>query len=333
MDSGILSDLVGSGIITSKMRLLCFRDKDDSARAWLLRRRVKADVIREASRAYLTAGQRRYYDLVLIHWEQGHGLTPDSQNSMLREAVPWVRPAGWLLVVYEADGLFDDISSDAAVAQVTDCLKKEELHSIRLLPRLEDSSSFGIMVKKGGAYKPRATVAYIDTPDGFAQCCERLMREQCLGLDVETTLKEPRILCTTQLATESRVYILDMLPIKELSPLKRLMENKAVLKIIHNKAFEQKVLGQYGIQIHSIYDTLQEARKRRKKTQVGGHKLGEVCERDLGIFLDKSLQASDWTVRPLTPEQLDYAAADAEVLMRLYRLYVPPPPPETMALF
>ncbi len=270
---------------------------------------------------------------MLVHWEQGHGLTIESQSSVLRESVSWVRPAGLLLAVYDGDGLFDAISSDAAITQLTTCLGKEELHSIRLLPRVEGSSAFGIILKKGGAYKPRNKVAYIDTPDGFTQCCEGLMGEKCLGLDVETTLKEPRILCTTQLATESRVYILDMLPIKELSPLKRLMENKAVLKIIHNKAFEQKVLGQYGIQIHSVYDTLQEARKRRKKNQVGGHKLGEVCERELGIYLDKSLQASDWTTRPLSPEQLDYAAADAEVLMRLYRLYVPPPPPETMTLF
>lgn len=42
-----------------------------------------------------------------------------------------------------------------------------------------------------------------------------------------------------------------------------------------------------------------------------------VCERELGIALDKNEQTSDWAQRPLSDEQLRYAALDAEVLLAL----------------
>ena len=43
-----------------------------------------------------------------------------------------------------------------------------------------------------------------------------------------------------------------------------------------------------------------------------------VCERELGISLDKSSQTSNWSRRPLDADQLRYAALDAEVLLVLY---------------
>ena len=150
-----------------------------------------------------------------------------------------------------------------------------------------------LVITKGGAYKPQLPVHYIETPEAFQSACHKLSLKQRIGLDVETTLIEPRILCTIQLATEDEVYLIDALPLKDLTPLKELMGNANVMKIIHSKTFEEKVLGHYGIPIVNIYDTLIEARKRYKKTKDGGHKLGEVCERYLDIYLDKSLQASD----------------------------------------
>jgi ribonuclease D len=43
-----------------------------------------------------------------------------------------------------------------------------------------------------------------------------------------------------------------------------------------------------------------------------------VCERELGISLDKSSQTSNWSRRPLDADRLRYAAFDAEVLLGLY---------------
>ncbi len=43
-----------------------------------------------------------------------------------------------------------------------------------------------------------------------------------------------------------------------------------------------------------------------------------VCERELGIELDKTEQTSDWTLRPLSKRQMAYAALDVEVLPPLW---------------
>ena len=43
-----------------------------------------------------------------------------------------------------------------------------------------------------------------------------------------------------------------------------------------------------------------------------------VCERELGIELDKTEQTSDWSARPLSKRQMAYAALDVKVLPPLW---------------
>ena len=46
--------------------------------------------------------------------------------------------------------------------------------------------------------------------------------------------------------------------------------------------------------------------------------LSKLCQRTLNRAVDKRLQCSDWSKRPLTPEQLDYASLDAHILTLLF---------------
>lgn len=46
--------------------------------------------------------------------------------------------------------------------------------------------------------------------------------------------------------------------------------------------------------------------------------LRDVVRRRLGQELDKRMQTSDWDARPLTQEQLDYAALDAVCLLWVF---------------
>ena len=50
--------------------------------------------------------------------------------------------------------------------------------------------------------------------------------------------------------------------------------------------------------------------------------LSHVVKRLLGKPLDKSMQVSDWEMRPLSPWQIQYAAQDAHVLLSLYKYLV-----------
>ena len=50
------------------------------------------------------------------------------------------------------------------------------------------------------------------------------------------------------------------------------------------------MLAPHGITIRNIADTLELSRAKHGRDIKGGHKLGVVCERELGIELDKTEQ-------------------------------------------
>jgi len=139
-----------------------------------------------------------------------------------------------------------------------------------------------------------------------------------IGLDVETSLyhQELRLL---QIATRTQTYIVDPIAVTCLEPLRKILGLEGPLKVIHNASFERRILAEAGFQLGKVFDTL--TASRRLGPSKDGHGLAAVCNRHLGRFLDKSARTSDWTRRPLSRQQLDYAAADAEVLLDLHDVF------------
>lgn len=152
---------------------------------------------------------------------------------------------------------------------------------------------------------------------------ERLERCSRIGLDVETEMYTQR-LCLVQLAAESETFLVDALSIADLGPLCKVLETPAITKIIHNGAFETRILAGRDIHLRGIYDTLKVSRDRRGRKRDGGHGLAAVCQRELNEVISKGQQKSNWKRRPLSQAQLDYAALDAEVLLRLHDVFESP---------
>lgn len=142
-----------------------------------------------------------------------------------------------------------------------------------------------------------------------------LFEEPVIGLDVETTL-EHHSLCLVQIAGRATTYLIDPFEVADLEPLRPLLASTRVTKLIHYAPFEREVLGNQGYAIDGVLDTRDMSRALHP--DIKGHSLREVCIRELGCELDKNEQTGDWTVRPLTPNQVTYAALDAEVLLVLY---------------
>ncbi|KAL8426480.1 hypothetical protein Efla_001782 [Eimeria flavescens] len=67
-----------------------------------------------------------------------------------------------------------------------------------------------------------------------------------------------------------------------------------------------------------FFDTLLASRLLEAGQIHFGFSLAQVAERTLGVFLDKQMQASDWSAAELAEEQLLYAARDAAVLLPLH---------------
>jgi len=167
------------------------------------------------------------------------------------------------------------------------------------------------------AYTPRNTIHWVDTPAALRAAGEDISNQDTIGLDVETTL-DFDTLCLVQIATPECTYIIDPFAVGSLEPLIASFAAIRPTKIIHNARFERRVLAAEGIQLDGVFDTLEESRRLRGADALGGHSLASVCERELGLTLDKSQQSSDWGRRPLDDVQLRYASLDAEVLLALH---------------
>ena len=166
--------------------------------------------------------------------------------------------------------------------------------------------------------EPSLPVEFIYSDEELAEVCARLQHEDAVALDVETTIAHQR-LCLVQLGTRERIYVVDALEITDFEPLAELLGDLGVIKLIHNASFEKRVLGQHGIEIRNVVDTVKLSRARYPdKRAKGDHTLATVCRRELGIELDKTEQRSDWARRPLSRRQKAYAALDVEVLPLLW---------------
>jgi ATP-dependent Lhr-like helicase len=170
---------------------------------------------------------------------------------------------------------------------------------------------------EGSGYRPQMPVTFVDDDAGVQAVCAELAAEDVVGLDVETTL-DTHALCLVQFATASRNVIIDPLALASLEPLRAVLENPATLKVIHNASFERGVFARHGLGVVNVFDTLWVSRAVRGKDAPGGHSLAAVCGRELGITLDKAEQTSNWARRPLSSEQIAYAAVDVEVLCMLH---------------
>jgi ATP-dependent helicase Lhr and Lhr-like helicase len=167
------------------------------------------------------------------------------------------------------------------------------------------------------AYEPRNPILWIDRSDALAMACAEMARESVLGLDVETAL-DFATCCLIQVAAPDRTWLVDALALSDLSPLAAVLASVATTKVIHNARFERRVLAKLGCVVAPVLDTLTASRARHGKDAAGGHSLSVVVHRELGLYLDKRQQTSNWARRPLAKEQRLYAAADAEVLLGLH---------------
>jgi ATP-dependent Lhr-like helicase len=167
-----------------------------------------------------------------------------------------------------------------------------------------------------GAFQPRNPISWVDSAAGLERLVELLAAETVVALDVETAL-DFSSLCLVQIGTRERTWIIDALRVADLSPLAPVLADRRVIKVIHNARFERRLLAKAGLEILSVHDTMLTSRQRHGREAPGGHSLGAVVARELGLRLDKREQTSNWTRRPLSAEQVAYAAADVEILIEL----------------
>jgi ribonuclease D len=163
---------------------------------------------------------------------------------------------------------------------------------------------------------PDATPLYLDTADAVARFVHSIAGAPALALDTEGASFHRFVdrIYLLQLSTRDRSAIIDPLLAGPLPELGRIVEDPAVEVVFHDADYDLRLLHQdYGWRVTNIFDT-------RIAAQLLGIKafgLAALLERYFGVKLDKKHQRADWSMRPLTPGMLDYAAQDTMYLLDL----------------
>ncbi len=147
---------------------------------------------------------------------------------------------------------------------------------------------------------------------------QEMVGSLAIALDTESNSFHhyPEQLCLIQIATHRKVYIIDTMSLKELDPLKEVLVDDSIEKIIHGADYDIRSLDRHcGFRIRNLFDTSLAARFTGI-TQFG---LAALTRDLLGITINKSkrLQRADWGRRPLSAEALEYAASDVRHLLAL----------------
>ena len=143
--------------------------------------------------------------------------------------------------------------------------------------------------------------------------------EQCEELAVDLEFDQNRYtygfnLCLIQIADgKGKCFIIDPFYINDLKPFFHLMENPAITKIIHHSNNDILLLDKMGCSVKGIVDTDVAA----KILNYERSSLATVLKEEFGKEIDKSQQSSNWNKRPLTEDQLRYAAIDVIYLHKV----------------
>ncbi len=158
----------------------------------------------------------------------------------------------------------------------------------------------------------------VTTSDLRAACAE-LATSEFITIDTEF-LRETTFwpeLCLIQMASPALEVLVDPLAKGlDLAPFFELMANPAVLKVFHAARQDIEIVHHLGGLVpHPIFDTQVAAMVCGFGDSVS---YDQLVQRVKGVQIDKSSRFTDWSRRPLTDKQLDYALADVTHLRDVY---------------
>jgi len=160
---------------------------------------------------------------------------------------------------------------------------------------------------------------FITTTEALASLCARLAQEEFITVDTEFMREKTYYpeLCLVQLAGTGDVAVVDaMAKGIDLAPLGELLASAAPVKVFHACRQDVEIfLLLFGAVPLNLFDTQVAAMVAGFGDQVGYDSLVQSLT---GGHIDKTHRFSDWSARPLTKAQIDYAAADVTHLRTVY---------------
>jgi ribonuclease D len=158
--------------------------------------------------------------------------------------------------------------------------------------------------------------APITSPEALADAVAELARHPAIGLDTEFLRERTYFaqLCLLQLSHPGGQLCVDTLAPVPLATLAPLLGKGGPVKVLHATRQDQEVLWPVVGAVGPLFDTQVAAALVGLPAQVG---YGDVVRELLGVELHKSQTRTDWSRRPLSTAQIDYALDDVRHLLPL----------------
>jgi hypothetical protein len=185
-------------------------------------------------------------------------------------------------------------------------------------------------------------ITYVDTEELFREMLQVLKDHNCAGIDCEQQSNSK--LSTIQIAIQDRVFVIDVLALEDWMPKElwtalcaNFFDNTKIAKlgigISHDvntisSALSIKLLKNTGyIDLNSIvkkcflnapgFKLPYQEERINERNDIGLSVMTKIC---LGKGLNKSFAISNWSIRPLRAQQINYAAIDAYCALAIYNV-------------
>ena len=159
----------------------------------------------------------------------------------------------------------------------------------------------------------------IETTAALEEACTKLAKSDFITIDTEF-LRETTFwpqLCLIQMASPDLEVLIDPLAKGlDLKPFFELMGNPSVTKVFHAARQDIEIIYHLGNLVpHPIFDTQVAAMVCGFGDSVS---YDQLVSRTKNVHIDKSSRFTDWSRRPLSEKQLEYALADVTHLRDVY---------------
>jgi ribonuclease D len=165
-------------------------------------------------------------------------------------------------------------------------------------------------------------IEYINKSEQLDKLCSRIENAAWIAVDTEFLREKtyyPKF-CLLQLATPDWVACVDPIAIKDLSKLFAAIYNPNVIKVFHSCRQDLEIFYHLSGDVPSpIFDTQIAAPLLGFNESTG---YGMLVSSFLSVNLNKAHTRADWSARPLSQDEIQYAADDVIYLCEIYQKMV-----------
>ena len=155
------------------------------------------------------------------------------------------------------------------------------------------------------------------TSEDVAAVAEAALRRGRFGIDTEF-MSEGRyraLLCLVQVIVDDRIILIDALTDIDPTPLAKVLADPTIEVVLHAGRQDVAILRRsWSTELRNIFDTQIAAGFTGASAQSG---YANLLAQVLGLRLGKTASYTRWDARPLSDEQLSYAAEDVAHLLEL----------------